>query len=109
MVRREAHSVSRIKLANILVLRDFQSNFLFPVIFKRFTQTRLNAIKRVQISFKTGFIVQNGLEDKHAGFERQQNAVMNCTVCSGKIQMLKTPMCCYDNICNKARITTLMV
>ena len=87
----------------------FKATFLLPLTIKRFTQTRLNAIKLVQISFKTGFIVQNGLEDKHAGFERQQNAVMNCTVCSGKIQMLKTPMCCYDNIWNKTRVTTLMV
>ena len=63
MVCRQAHSVSRIKLAKILVLRDFQMNFLFPVIFKRSTRTRLNVIKLVLISFKSGFIAQNGPED----------------------------------------------
>ena len=82
MVCRQAHSVSRIKLAKILVLRDFQRNFLFPVIFKRSTRTRLNAIKLVLISFKSGFIAQNGPEDKHAESEIQQNTVINCTVCS---------------------------
>ena len=105
MVCRQAHPVSRIKLAKILVLRDFQRNFLFPVIFKRSTRTRLNAIKLVQISFKSGFIAQNSPEDKHAGSEIQQNTVINCTVCSEKIRMPKTPMYCCDNIRSKARAT----